>query len=211
MSKYVKQLLTDELKGRLDGVEEAVLVNVVGLTANTSVSLRKQLKEKNIRLMVIKNSLARRATEGTPLAAAFEGTKGTNAIMWGAEDIVSLAKEAMALHKDEEDLAAFETKGGIMDGEALTPERIKEISKWPSRGEVLSTIAGQLLGPGANLAAQLKGPGGQLASQIKSYEGKAEEKVEAKAEAKAEAAPEAAPEAKAEEKPEAKADDKAEE
>ena len=44
MSKFVKQLLTDDLKGRLDGVGEAILVNVVGLDANTSVSLRKRLK-----------------------------------------------------------------------------------------------------------------------------------------------------------------------
>lgn len=168
MSKFVKQLLTDDLKGRLDGVEEAVLVNVVGIDANTSVALRKQLKEKNIRLLVIKNSLARRATEGTPLAPAFEGAAGTNAIMWGGEDIVSLAKEAMALHKDDEKLAAFETKGGVMDGEPMTTARVQEISKWPSRAEMLSTIAGQLLGPGATLAAQLKGPGSQLAGQIKS-------------------------------------------
>ena len=88
--------------------------------------------------------------------------------MWGAEDIVSLAKEAMALHKDEEDHAAFETKGGVMDGEAMTAERVQEISKWPSREEVLSTISGQLLGPGSQLAAQLLGPGRHLASQIKS-------------------------------------------
>ena len=167
MSKYVKQLLTDELKTRLEGVEEAVLVNLVGLDVNSSVSLRKRLKEKDIRLLVVKNSLARRATEGTPLAAAFEGMSGTNAIMWGAEDIVSLAKEAMAPHKDEE-LAAFETKGGVMDGETLTAERVQEISKWPNREEQLSMIVGQLLGPGRALAGQLIGPGGQLAGQIKS-------------------------------------------
>ncbi len=168
MSKFVKQLLTDDIKRRLDGVEEAVLVNVVGLDANTTVNLRKQLKAKNIRLLVVKNSLAARATEGTPLAGAFEGASGTNAIMWGAEDIVTLAKEAMAMHKDEEELAAFETRGGIMDGEALTTDRVKEISTWPSREEQLSMLVGQLLGPGSELAAQLIGPGGQLASQIKS-------------------------------------------
>ena len=54
-----------------------------------------------------------------------------------------------------------------MDGEQLTPERVKEISKWPSRAEQLSMLVGQILGPGSQLAAQLKGPGGSLASQIK--------------------------------------------
>ena len=54
-----------------------------------------------------------------------------------------------------------------MDGEQLTPERVKEISKWPSRTEQLSMLVGQILGPGSQLAAQLIGPGGALASQVK--------------------------------------------
>ena len=61
MSKFVKQLITNELSGRLDGVEDALLVNVIGLDANSTVKLRRQLREKNINLMVVKNSLARRA------------------------------------------------------------------------------------------------------------------------------------------------------
>ena len=118
--------------------------------------------------MVGKNSLAQRATEGTSLAAAFEGVGGTNAVLWGAEDFVSLVKEATELNKDEEDFEVFETRGGAMDGVQLTPERVLEISKWPSRAEQLSMLVGQIMGPGAQLAAQLKGPGGALVSQIKS-------------------------------------------
>lgn len=167
MSKYIKDLIAKDVGNRLDGVEEALLVNVIGIDANSTVALRKQLKEKDMRLMVVKTSLAKRATEGTPLAAAFESCEGALALMWGGDDIVSLAKEAIKLQKDET-LPAFEAKGGVMDGEALTASRVAEISKWPSRGEQLSILAGQILGPGANLAACLNGPGGQLAGQIKS-------------------------------------------
>ena len=168
MSKYVKNLLTNELAAKFEGVEEAVLVNVIGLPANANVALRKELREKDIKLVCVKNSLARRATEGTPLAAAFDTCEGTLAVMWGAEDIVTLAKEATRLTDDEEAYVAFETRGGVMDGEAITPEKVKEISKWPSRGEQLSMLAGQLLGPGSELAAALLGPGKTLASQLKS-------------------------------------------
>jgi len=83
-----------------------------------------------------------------------------------ADDFVSLVKEATELNKDEEDFEVFETRGGAMDGVQLTPERVLEISKWPSRAEQLSMLVGQILGPG--VAAQLKGPGGALVSQIKS-------------------------------------------
>ena len=167
MSKFVKDLLSKDLASRLDGVEDCVLANVIGMDANTTSSLRKQLREKGIGLMVVKNSLAKRATEGTSLAPAFEGVSGTRAVLWGAEDFVSLVKEVTTLDKDEEDFEKFEACGGVMDGEQLTPERVREISKWPSRSEQLSMLVGQLLGPGSTLAAQLIGPGGALASQIK--------------------------------------------
>ena len=168
MSKLVKNLLAKDLSNRLDGVEDCVLANVIGMDANSTSALRKRLREKGIGMMVVKNSLAQRATEGTSLAAAFEGVGGTNAVLWGAEDFVSLVKEATELNKDEEDSEVFETRGGAMDGVQLTPERVLEISKWPSRAEQLSMLVGQIMGPGAQLAAQLKGPGGALVSQIKS-------------------------------------------
>jgi ribosomal protein L10 len=165
MSKYVKNLITSDLSKRLDGVQEAVFVNVIGLDANQSVGLRKDLREKNIQLLVIKNSLAKRATEGTPLATALNSAEGSLAIMWGAEDIVTLAKEAIRLDSDK-NMEAFKARGGVMGEEPLSAERVKEISKWPSREEQLSILAGQILGPGRNLAAALIGPGGALASQI---------------------------------------------
>ena len=165
MSKFVKNLMTEELSRRLDGVNDLLLVNVVGIDANSSVQLRRRLREKDISLLVVRNSLARRATEGTALAPAFEGTNGNNAIIWGGEDFVSLAKEVVDLHNDK-DLEQFEARGGVMDGEKLSAEKVKEISKWPNRAEMLSILSGQILGPGATLNAQLLGPGAALNSQL---------------------------------------------
>lgn len=166
MSKYVKDMMTNDLVTKWDGVGDLMLVSVVGMEANQTVELRKRLREKDISLMVVKNSLARRATAGTPLAPAFEGAKGAQAVVWGAEDVVSLAKEVMAVADDKE-YELFEPTGGVVDGEKLTADGVKAVSKWPSRGEMLSTISGQLLGPAATLSAQLLGPAKSLASQIK--------------------------------------------
>ena len=173
MSKYVKGLLAKDISNRLEGVTDCVLANVIGLDANANVALRKRLREKEISLLVVKNSLACRATEGTALAPAFEGITGTNAVLWGAEDFVSLVKEVEELDKDEA-FDDFKTRGGIMDGEQLSPERVTEISKWPSRAEQLSLLVGQILGPGSQLVAQLTGPGSALASQVKEKAGEEE-------------------------------------
>ena len=165
MSKFVKDLVTDQLKRELDGVQDLLLVNVVGLSANRTSSLRKALRQKNIKLMVVKNSLARRATEGTQLAAAFEGSAGTLAMVWGASDIVALAKEVVRLAGDKE-YDRFDARGGVMGGARLKAEEVHQISKWPTREEQLSLLLGQILSPGAGLVSQLLSAGGALASQI---------------------------------------------
>ncbi len=175
MSKYVKNLIVQDIARRLDGVEDALLVNVIGMDANTTVSLRRKLRERNIELLVVKTSMARRATEGTPLGAAFEGIEGPVAMAWGDEDFISLAKTIVEIDKNEAEFPGFETRGGVMDGEPLTPQRVHEISKWPNRAEQLSILSGQILSPGAQLSGALLGPGGRLASQI---EKKAEEATE---------------------------------
>jgi large subunit ribosomal protein L10 len=170
MSKYVKGLIADNLRERLKNVHDALLVNTIGLSANTNTRLRAELRHKNIQVLVVKNSLAARATEGTPLAPLFADLSGTAAICWGGEDIVSLAKEITKLAKDDK-YKPFETRGGVMDGDRLDAPQVERVSKWPSRTEQLSILVGQILSPGANLASQLNSVGGALASQIEQKAG----------------------------------------
>lgn len=172
MSRQLKELMTKDYASRLKGVQDALLVKVVGMKANDTVVLRKQLRSKDIRLMVVRSSLAKRATEGTPLGAAFEGAEGTLALLWGGSDIVALAKEVSRLQADKA-FPGFEARGGVMDGEPLNADAVQKISKWPSREEQLGILLSQIRGPGGQLAAALLGPGGTLAGQIKQ---KAEEK-----------------------------------
>ncbi len=166
MSKYVKNLISDHLRQRLSGVDEALLVSVVGLDANANNLLRGELAARDINLLVVKNSLAARATAETPLGPMFAGLTGTSAICWGGEDIVSLAKEITRLAGDKQ-YEAFETRGGILEGERLSAEEVTAVSRWPSRLEQLSILSGQILSPGAKLSSQLTGPASALASQIK--------------------------------------------
>jgi large subunit ribosomal protein L10 len=165
MSKYVKGLITDDLRERLKNVGDALLVNVVGLDAGATHELRSELRSRGIHLMVVKNSLAARAVAGTPLGPMFDGVTGSAAVCWGGEDIVSLAKQITRLAEDEK-YTSFEARGGVMEGTRLSPQQVVEVSKWPNRAEQLSILVGQILSPGANLLSQLIAPAGALASQI---------------------------------------------
>ncbi|TWU54444.1 50S ribosomal protein L10 [Rubripirellula tenax] len=167
MSKYVKELVTRDIKRRLDGVEDAVLVKCVGMDANTTNELRGELEKMDIHMVVVKNSLARRATEGTGLQNAFEGASGQIGVCWGSTDFVSLVKVLVKLDKDKEKYNKFVADGGVMDGEKLDADGLKAVSKWPSRQEQISMLVGQILGPGSGLSGALLGPGRKLNSQIK--------------------------------------------
>lgn len=166
MSKQLKNLIATELRKRLDGVNDALLVNVIGLNSQNTFSLRKELRSKNIHLLVVKSSLARQATEGTPLAVAFDDCEGSLAIVWGAEDFISLAKELVEIHRKPE-FEKCQARGGVMEGEKLTAEKVQEVSKWPNRAGQISIVLGQVLSPGSKLLSQINAPGGKLLSQVK--------------------------------------------
>ena len=175
MSKFVKSIITEELKKRFEGVENALLVNVVGMQVNDSNKLRAVLAEKDVNVLVVKNSLAARATKGTLLESAFAGISGTTALCWGASDIVALAKEIVKASKEKQ-FAKFSILGGVMDGEAFAAEQVVEISKWPSREEQIAILLGQITGVASGLSSQLLSGGANLASQIKQrWDGEGEE------------------------------------
>jgi large subunit ribosomal protein L10 len=165
MSKQLKNMIAADVSKRLAGVNDALLVNVIGMDSASTFSLRRELRMKNIHVLVVKNSLARRATEGTALSQAFEGSEGSLAIVWGGEDFVSLAKEVVEIRKRPE-FEKCQTRGGVMDGEKLSAEKVAEVSKWPNRVGQISLLLGQILSPGAELLSQMNSPGGALASQI---------------------------------------------
>ena len=144
-----------------------MLCSYVGMDANTTNELRGELDKKDIKMMVVKNSLARRATDGTQIAPAFEGASGQVAVCWGSTDFVSLVKELVALDKDDEKYEKFAANSGVMDGERLDADGIKAVSKWPSRQEQISMLVGQILGPGSQLSGAMLGPGKMLNSQLK--------------------------------------------
>jgi len=167
MSKLVKDMLVDDLKRRLQGVNEVMVVSLGTLDGQKTTQLRQTLRKKRIQLQLVKNSLARRATLDTPLAPAFETTEGMLAIAWGGEDVVDLAKELDRVSAIA-DYQGFEFRGGALDGARLGPADVKRVAKWPSRAEQLSIISGQISGLGSTLAGQLLSAGGALAGQLKS-------------------------------------------
>jgi len=167
MSKQIKSMLVDDLKSRLGGVGDLIVVSLGKLDAQKTTQLRQTLRKKKISLQLVKNSLARMATQGTPLAPAFEKAEGMLAVAWGGEDVVDLAKELDRL-AGIKDFEGFECRGGALDGARLEAADVKSVAKWPTRTEQLSLLSGQISSLAGTLAGQILSAGGGLAGQIAS-------------------------------------------
>ena len=167
MSKAIKDMLVDDLKHRLREVGDVIVVSLGKLDAQKTTALRQSLRKKQIHLQLVKNSLARRATAGTPLEPAMENAAGMLALAWGGEDVVDLAKELDRISGDKQ-FEGFECRGGALDGGRLGAGDVKRVAKWPTRGEQLSILSGQISSLASVLAGQILSAGGTLAGQISS-------------------------------------------
>ena len=176
MSKFVKDLITKDLRKRLDGVEDALLVDVIGLENNKNNRAASAAASEEDQPAGGEEQPGPPGDRRDAAGAGVRSREGTLAIVWGGEDIVSLAKEIVSSRKTR-NLSPFTAKGGVMDGQRFGGAEVKAVSKWPSRQEQLSILVGQILSPGATLSAQLLGAGSKLASQIK--KAKSEESGEA--------------------------------
>ena len=159
----MKEMIISEIQNRIGDARDMLVVDASRLDGVTANQFRLALQDKSIGAITVKNSLARQALKNLGVSGLDDVLSGPSTIVWGSEDIVALSKE---ITKWAKELEPLEVRGGTVEGESLDAEGVDRLSKSPGREELLSIIAGQLLGPGAQLAAALLGPGGKLAGQM---------------------------------------------
>lgn len=173
MSKTVKNFLMRDYKDRLEGVEDAVVVSIRGVPANENNELRTSLAQKNISVMVVRNSLAKTAFEGGSLENLTPIFEGPSALAFGGETVIDVAREMVDWAKKVENL---ELKGAVLDGELFTGEDgVKELSKFPTREEALGQNVTLILSPGRNLMGAVTGPGSKLLAVVEAIKTKLED------------------------------------
>jgi len=179
MSKAVKNLITKELTDRLKDIDGVAVINPRGIDANKNHGIRRRLHEKGLRMMVVKNSLVKRAVGDGKLKGFDRLLDGPSAVIYGKASISAIARALLDERKADEKL---ELRGVFFDGELYTGEKgIEQVSKLPTREEAIANVLSAVLGPGRKLASALKGPGGKLGAILKTIEDKAKEKEAAAA------------------------------
>jgi large subunit ribosomal protein L10 len=164
MSKYVKELMMDQLRSDLDGSRSLLILDLKGLDATAEHLLRRNLRKKSIRLRVLKNSLARRVFTDLGMDGLGKFLEGPSVIAWGGEGIAELAKEISAQVKT---FKKPQIKGGAVDGVIVGPEQVEDITKLPSREVLIGQVIGLLLGPARSTLSLLSSPSSTVVGQLK--------------------------------------------
>lgn len=164
MSRQVKQLIEGHLKDQFQGLSECAVVSLRGVNGNENNELRGALKDKEIGITVVKNSLARRAFSEMGMEAMGDILDGPCAVAYGGESVVDLLRELVDWGKK---IKTLEVKGAYMDGQAFDADGAQALSKMPSRVELLGTVSMLAMSPARRVSGAAVGPGGLVAGCIK--------------------------------------------
>ena len=149
----LKKPIVEEISAAVKDAQSVVLVDYRGLTVEQDTELRKQLREAGITYKVYKNTMMNFAFQGTDFESLTTYLTGPSAIAISKEDATAPAR---MLCKFAKTANALEVKGGIVEGVVYDAKGIENISKIPSREELLSKLLGSIQSPITNFARVMK-------------------------------------------------------
>ena len=184
----LKQPIVAAIAEDVKDAQSVVIVDYRGLTVAQDTELRKQLREAGIIYKVCKNTMMKRAFEGTQFEGLAEYLEGPSAMAVSKDDVTAPARILCKFAKEAEKL---EVKAGVVEGKVYDEAGVKALSAIPSREELLSKLLGSIQSPIANFARvikQIAENGGEavateeVAEPVAEAEAPAEEAVETTAE-----------------------------
>ena len=147
-----KEEQVKNLSEHIKGAKIILLVDYRGTTVADDTKLRKDIREVNADIKVIKNNIIKRALDMNGESGLDSVLEGPTAMISSSEDYLQPLKAVYKFTKDHEN---YKIKGGIIEGEVKSVEEIVTLAKLPSREELLAKLAGSLLGTISKLAVAL--------------------------------------------------------
>jgi large subunit ribosomal protein L10 len=149
----LKQPIVDQISEEVKEAVSVVLVDYRGISVADDTKLRKELREAGIIYKVYKNTLMKRAFEGTDFAQLEEHLDGPSAVAISKDDATAAAR---IISKYAKTAKALELKAGVVEGALYDEKGLNELAKIPSREELLSKLLGSIQSPITNFARVIK-------------------------------------------------------
>ena len=163
LTRVQKEEQAIELKSMFSRATCVYVADYRGLNVEAVNALRRRVRAEgkgDYEYRVTKNSVLRRAAEGSDVAGIAELFRGPTAVALSYSDPAGLAKILQEFAKDHE---AFEVKGGLLDGAAIGRNEVATLAMLPSLEELRSRLVGLIQAPASKLARLLNEPAAQLA------------------------------------------------
>lgn len=164
-TKAQKQKDLEALIEQFKSANAAMLVGFQGMTVQKDQELRNQLREAGVSYGVVKNTLARKAAEGTVLEQAADQFKGVTAVALSKQDPVGLSKAIAKFTKANPEI--FKFKVGIVEGRVVALRDVEAIASLPSKEELLGKVLFLLNAQAQRLATVLSAMPRNLAIVVK--------------------------------------------
>ncbi len=149
----LKQPIVDEIKAMVDGAVSVTLVDYRGLTVEQDTRLRRNLREAGCEYKVYKNTLMKRAFEGTDLAQLDPLLEGPSALAVSKVDETAAIRAVNNIAKESQ---ALEFKGAVVEGTFYDADGVRGLADIPSREELIARLLGSWKSPITNMARVLR-------------------------------------------------------
>jgi large subunit ribosomal protein L10 len=163
-SKGKKKEELDALKKDLEQAKNLFVAQFQGMTVLQDTELRQKIRDTKSNYRVVKNTLARKAAEGTAAEGVAKSFDGSTAIAYNANDPVSLAKALTAYAKTN---PLFVFKAGVVEGRVINLADITAIAAMPSKEELIAKLLFLINSPAQRLAVVMNGVARNLAVVMK--------------------------------------------
>ena len=152
VTREEKQQELEDLTSAFNAVDTAILVDYKGLNVPQVTELRRQIRGARGSYKVVKNTLAKRASKGTRLAALEAHFEGTTAVAYTGADAVALAKALTAFMKSAPTL---QIKAAVVQGQAIKGADVAALATMPGKPELYAKLLFLLQAPMVNLVRVL--------------------------------------------------------
>ena len=152
MDRAKKESTVAELNSTFQKAKVVILSKFGGIDVNTANDLRKKMRESGVDFRVVKNTLAKRAIEGTDYKVLDEHLEGPVVLALSYDDVIAPAKVLDEYLKDGKGL---EIQVGVMEGEVLSADEISQLAKLPNLDDSRAMLLGLFMAPGNQLVRTL--------------------------------------------------------